>query len=90
MKMKVIKRDKTREPYTEEKVFNSCHRACLNAHLKEEKAQNFCKHVLVKVNVWATSKEEITSKEIFEKIAEELKKHDADAFLMYKTHRDIS
>ena len=86
----IVKRRGHKEEYDEKKVYASAYSASLNVHLGELGAEKIASSVTSEVNKWVEEKTELDSQDIFEKVTEELSKHNKDASFMYNTHRDVS
>ena len=86
----IVKRRGHKEEYDERKVYASAYAACLNVHLGEIEAEEIATKISNEVKMWISEKKEVTSRELFERIKEELAKHNKDASFMYETHLDVS
>lgn len=87
----VIKRRGHEEHYDPQKIEMTCSRACSNAHILREEAQNICFNITQYVTEWVESENrEISSQELFDLVADRLEQYNRDAAFMYRTHRDIS
>ena len=88
--MKIVKRKGHTELYDERKVYSSCFFSCRNAHLSEKESEEICNKISAEITKWIKNHKIVSSNDIFRKLADELKKHNADAAFLYETHRDIS
>ena len=88
--LKIVKRAGHTELYDERKVYGSCFFACRNAHLSEKEAEEICSKVCKAITKWVGRQKIVSSKDIFNILTQELKKHNEDAAFLYETHRDIS
>ena len=86
----IVKRRGHEEEFDEKKVYASCYAACLSAHVEHMKAEKIASKVCKEVKKWVLKKKQVDSTEIFEEIANVMRKHDDNAAFMYATHRDIS
>ena len=86
----IVKRRGHEEEFDEKKVYASCYAACLSAHVEHMKAEKISEKVCKEVKKWVLKKKQVDSTEIFEEIANVMRKHNENAAFMYATHRDIS
>ena len=88
--LQIVKRKGHTELYDERKVYGSCFFACRNAHLSEKEAEEICRKASASITKWIKKQKVVSSRDIFRKLIEELKKHNEDAAFLYETHRDLS
>ncbi len=89
----IVKRRGHSEKYEERKVYASCFFACKNTHMHDKDCEKVANRVAKSITKFVKEegkKSRVTSTEIFEKIARELRKYNKDAAFLYATHRDIS
>lgn len=85
----VIKRKGHREEYDQKKVYGSVYFAVMNCHESEKTAEQVAEKVSQTITAWITKQQFLESKDIKEKITEELYKVNEDYALMYRTHLDL-
>lgn len=86
----IIKRRGHNQAFDSRKVYGSVYFSCRNAHLTEIQSEKIADQVSKAIEQWVSKKKQISSQEIFEKIASILRSLDEDAAFLYATHRDIS
>lgn len=86
----IVKRRGHKEKFDERKLYASCYAACLSSHIEHEKAEKICSKVAKSIRAWIKGRKEVTSEQIFNQAAKEIKKYDRNASFMYETHRDLS
>ncbi|OHA47575.1 MAG: hypothetical protein A2806_03175 [Candidatus Terrybacteria bacterium RIFCSPHIGHO2_01_FULL_48_17] len=90
MEKHIVKRKGHTEPYDEKKVYASVYAACRNAHALEQESEQIADKVTKHVSEWIVTKDQVTSREIFERVVQTLTPLHKDAAFMYETHRDIA
>ena len=85
----IIKRHGHEEKFDERKVYASVFAACLTAHRNENHAEEVAEKVTEAVKKWLKAKKKVEAEDLYTAINDNLKKVDADAYFLYKTHRDI-
>lgn len=88
--MHIVKRKGQNQDFDERKLYASVYAACLSAHEHPEGAEATANLVCREIKNWMKDKDDVTSDQIFEEAARELKHLNKDAALMYQTHRDLS
>jgi transcriptional regulator NrdR family protein len=86
----IVKRRGHLQEFDERKIYGSVYAACLASHTDEEMAEATANLVVKEIKKWIENRDQVTSREIFEKISDELEHLNKDAAFMYKTHRDLS
>jgi transcriptional repressor NrdR len=77
----VIKKDKTKEPFSREKILTGVYKACTDRPVPQIKIDKLVDEIEEKVN--ELDSDEITSKEIGEWVIEKLKKVDEVAYIRF-------
>ena len=85
----IVKRAGHEEHFDDRKVYASCYAACLSAHLSHRDAERICDQVTREVKRWVRTKKEVTSHQIFRRVALCMRPYDKNAAYMYETHKDI-
>ena len=78
------------EKFVDKKAYKIFCRACLNAHLSEEKASVIATKALKDLKKFLGRKKKINSDEIFKQNIKILKKYNKEVAFLYETHRDIN
>ncbi|MBI2670916.1 hypothetical protein HYX18_02995 [Candidatus Woesearchaeota archaeon] len=86
----LVKRHGHFEKFDYSKIYKSCYKASLNAHLSKQKAAKIASYVVKKIKEFIKPKKAITSDQIFKQVVKHLKEQDKDVAFLYETHRDIS
>ena len=90
----MIKRAGQKEVYDEKKVYGSVYAACFSVNNGERECERISGAIAKKITAWVRAGAKkgicVDTKQIAERAAAELKKHNRDAAFMYETHRDIS
>ena len=86
----IIKRKGHKEQYESKKVYASIYAAALNCEYGESKSEKIASTVTKKVNLWIKSKKQVTSAQIRVQVINQLQKLDADVYVLYKHHLDLS
>lgn len=86
----IVKRRGHTENFDERKVYASCYAACLTTHIQKEQAETIAGKVCKEIKSWVKSRKSVTSTQIFQQVAQVMKRYSKDAAFMYETHRDIS
>ncbi|HAA25813.1 MAG TPA: transcriptional regulator NrdR [Ruminiclostridium sp.] len=92
MPIMVIKKDKSRQPYSREKLMNGILRACEKRPVSIDRINSMIDSI--EAQIYSTLDREITSTEIGEKVMEELRKIDEVAYVrfasVYRQFKDIN
>ena len=92
MPLMVIKKDKSRQPYSREKLMNGILRACEKRPVSIDRINSMIDSI--EAQIYSTLDREITSTEIGEKVMEELRKIDEVAYVrfasVYRQFKDIN
>lgn len=88
--MHIVKRKGYSQEFDERKVYASVYAACLSSHAGEEEAEATANLVTREIKKWIEEKEQVTSREIHQKVELELKHLHKEAAFMYDTHKDLS
>ena len=86
----IVKRGGELQVFDNKKVYATCFFACRSVPLDKDRCEEISEQVVYEVNEWICNKPEVNSDEIFDFVAQTIKKHDEEAAFMYSTHRDIS
>ena len=86
----LVKRHGHFEKFDEKKLYKSCYKAALNAHLSKGKATKIGNYVARKMKLFIRNEKTLTSNQIFKQAIKYLKEQDKDVAFLYETHRDIS
>jgi transcriptional repressor NrdR len=88
----VIKKDKSRQPYSREKLMNGILRACEKRPISIDRIDNLIDNI--EAQIYSTLEREVTSTVIGEKVMEELRKLDEVAYVrfasVYRQFKDIN
>ena len=88
----VIKKDKSRQPYSREKLMNGILRACEKRPISIDRIDSLIDNI--EAQIYSTLEREVTSTVIGEKVMEELRKLDEVAYVrfasVYRQFKDIN
>jgi transcriptional repressor NrdR len=88
----VIKKDKSRQPYSREKLMNGILRACEKRPISIDRIDRMIDNI--EAQIYSTLEREVTSTVIGEKVMEELRKLDEVAYVrfasVYRQFKDIN
>ena len=85
----VVKRKGHKEKFDERKVYASCYAACMACRIHEKGCETIAHKVTTTLKKWLGGKKAVDSKQILQRVHQELKKVHKEAAYMYNTHRDI-
>lgn len=92
MPLMVIKKDKSRQPYSREKLMNGILRACEKRPISIDRIDSLIDNI--EAQIYSTLEREVTSTVIGEKVMEELRKLDEVAYVrfasVYRQFKDIN
>jgi transcriptional repressor NrdR len=92
MPLMVIKKDKSRQPYSREKLMNGILRACEKRPVSVDRIDHLIDNI--ESQIYSTLEREVTSTAIGEKVMEELRKLDEVAYVrfasVYRQFKDIN
>ncbi|NLG88107.1 MAG: transcriptional repressor NrdR [Clostridiaceae bacterium] len=92
MPLMVIKKDKSRQPYSREKLMNGILRACEKRPVSIDRINSMIDNI--EAQLYSTLEREVTSTVIGEKVMEELRKLDEVAYVrfasVYRQFKDIN
>ncbi|HEY8500425.1 MAG TPA: transcriptional regulator NrdR [Clostridia bacterium] len=92
MPLMVIKKDKSRQPYSREKLMNGILRACEKRPISIDRINRMIDNI--EAQIYSTLEREVTSTAIGEKVMEELRKLDEVAYVrfasVYRQFKDIN
>ena len=88
--MNVIKKDGSKQSFSENKVYDSVKKACLIAQLDNKACREIPSQVTKLIKTRVKGKKKIKSDLLFRYCIELLNKIDKDVAFIYETHRDIS
>jgi transcriptional regulator NrdR family protein len=85
----IVKRKGKEENFDPEKIYNTCKYACITAKCTSKETEEICRKIAKNISEWIKKRKEVTSDEIFKKVAKDLESLHKKAGYMYRTHRII-
>ena len=86
----IIKANRTKEAFSNKKLYNSIYASCLGTQLPKKECQRIAKKIYGNVMKIISTQQCLLSEEVSATVAKAMEKHRKGLAFMYKTHKDLS